>query len=238
MFVENHLDEFKKIPFQEQKPFGNPKKFATLVLSDLDTPKLGEKKLHRSALKTYCANSKNTTLQCCLSISDWGGMRPLHGRNFFKKENFKKYEPTLDQLRLSKNSRKEDYKKIYDLEMKHIGVAFFTKFLFFLRPESNAYILDQWTAKSINLLVDPSLARPIKLSGNWVVPANDADAYENFCEYIDLLAKEHVRDEGHIVKGHIVEQMLFSKGGHSKGEWRKYVIENYPKALSHRERVG
>jgi hypothetical protein len=97
-----------------------------------------------------------------------------------------------------------------------MGPAYFTKLIFFLRPDLNGYIMDQWLARSINLLFPQ--AGPIRLSNTVVTDRNTADDYERFCSHV-----EHVARELGITPAE-AEERMFSNGGRSKGRWRQYVI--------------
>ena len=80
--------------------------------------------------------------------------------------------------------------------------------------------MDQWVAKSINLLTGKHL---VKLTANnWVNDKNDSNTYEIFCQHIDNLAQ--------ILEcsGFEAEKRIFSVG-RKKGQWRNYLIKNYNK---------
>ena len=71
--------------------------------------------------------------------------------------------------------------------VKGLGPAFMTKLLYFFSPLPNNYIMDQWTAKSVNLL-----------TGNWVVRMtpggsvhnqNKCGNYQAYCDELDSMAK-------------------------------------------------
>ena len=77
--------------------------------------------------------------------------------------------------------------------------------------------MDQWTAKSVNLIFSPS----IKLSKyGQVMDSNLSAVYEDFCLKIEELAV--------ILKTTPInaEEIIFSHGGKIKGEWREYIIKN------------
>jgi hypothetical protein len=80
--------------------------------------------------------------------------------------------------------------------------------------------MDQWTAKSVNLLCNKEI---IKLTtAGFVDPLkNDLAVYRTFCEVVDQLSIDLK------MNGLDVEESMFSSGGKRKGQWRKVVIENW-----------
>ena len=99
-----------------------------------------------------------------------------------------------------------------------IGIGYFTKLICFLAPNLNGYIMDQWVAKSINLLTGEPI---VNLTGNnWVNDRNDSNTYEIFCQHIDNLA------ELLNCSGFEAEKQIFSVG-RGNGQWRNYLINNY-----------
>ena len=103
-----------------------------------------------------------------------------------------------------------------------IGPAYYTKLIFFCHPKHDGYIMDQWTARSANLLIDQSDNR-IRLNKSkyfqGVSDFNNQCVYEEFCCNVERLAKEC----GNPYPSEI-EEALFSKGGRNKLDWRRYVI--------------
>lgn len=158
------------------------------------------------------------TLSCeqsFIAISAWGSMRVSNGR--YAWEARKDWAPVLKSLEDCK-SRAEAYTKMKCLRaqgsLRGVGPAYFTKLIFFLRPDLNAYIMDQWTAKSINLLTNSHLVR---LLGSQVSDANSEDDYELFCNCIECLAEMIGR------KPDCTEERLFGY----KSIWREYVKAKY-----------
>jgi hypothetical protein len=79
--------------------------------------------------------------------------------------------------------------------------------------------MDQWTARSMNLLLGPpSLVKVIKGQGKvrYVSSKNDSDVYRRFCGAVNELARA-VEDTPERT-----EMRLFSQG-EGRGEWREYV---------------
>lgn len=101
-----------------------------------------------------------------------------------------------------------------------MGPAYFTKLICFLNPNLNGYIMDQWTAKSVNIICGKEI---VKLTPQGFVDSikNDTKVYRAFCEVIDQIAKEVN------MKGIDIEESMFSNGGRKKGGWRRFLIENW-----------
>jgi hypothetical protein len=106
--------------------------------------------------------------------------------------------------------------------IKGLGISFYTKLLYFFRPKPDAYILDQWTAKSARLLFNPC---PINLNGDLPDPATKPAQYEWFCAQLDNFAPI-VWPTIAGITGENAEVAIFDEGrGH--GEWRKYVVAHF-----------
>jgi hypothetical protein len=105
-----------------------------------------------------------------------------------------------------------------------MGPAYFTKLIFFLDPKHDGYIMDKWTATSVNLLWNPWL---IKLSAEYYVTDRNTEIeYEKFCQVIERIATELN------LSPVIVEERLFSSGGRKSHPWRRHV-KDYRATLRH-----
>lgn len=114
-------------------------------------------------------------------------------------------------------------------KMAGMRAAYFTKLIFFLAPHLDGYIMDQWTARSINLLYDRTshypLGQMIALDPGangaaYVASKNTGVEYDNFC-----LAVEDIALNLGIVPSD-AEECLMSNGsnkGRPPGAWRTYV---------------
>ena len=114
--------------------------------------------------------------------------------------------------------------------MKGIGPAYYTKLIFFFGDQSGL-IMDQWTARSTNLLLGKTL---IKLVGNVVSDTNSEQVYGEYLHFVAEL-KNHLGINS-LAKA---EELIFScphkhravkkrLGKHhgACSAWRKYVAEN------------
>jgi hypothetical protein len=240
MFIRKHLEIFKstidryfELP-EEQRWAGG---YTTISLSDylqrkclnlenLDIlPLLSTTKFDRVQLiERAKATSGISNFEVVLDIFAWGGINRKHA--FWALENFKSWEYIIKELRQGLSSI-EAYDEFYHLRKKSlrgIGPAYYTKLIFFCQPKHDGYIMDQWTARSVNLLLDQS-NDPIRLNKSkyfqGVSDYNDKCVYKKFCCSVEGLAKECGHDDPKKI-----EEALFSKGGHKKLDWRKYVIQN------------
>ena len=156
------------------------------------------------------------------AILSWGGMNREHASSLFTQTE---WLDLVGDIRRGKiENREEAYAKFYILKKQNkltgMGPAYYTKLVCFLNPNMSGYIMDQWTAKSVNLLCNKEI---VKLtSAGFVDPLkNDVTVYQTFCEVIDQLSSDLK------MIGLDVEESMFSSGGKRKGQWRKVVIENW-----------
>ena len=181
------------------------------------------KALDRNALSEFILNNEDQTLACVLSILAWGGMHINNGALLLNTRN--DWLPLCNAIRHGEHTREEAYRNFMQLrnagQLRGMGPAYFTKLIYFLHPNHDGYIMDQWTASSINMLCDEAF---IDLSpGYYVTDNNTPETYERYCNTIenlsDLLG----------ICPNIVEERLFSsgrQGGNPRHYWRQYVIDN------------
>jgi hypothetical protein len=184
-----------------------------------------QKPLSRADIFSLCENKMITDLEISLIIFAWGRMRRSNAR--FVLDSSTLWLPIVKDIRSGALTRKAAYKKFFDLRkanlIKGMGPAYYTKLIFFLmqKKENSGYIMDQWIARSINLLYEKEVINLIKTTGSLqVADNNDELVYENFCKLLEKIAKESN------VKPDLMEEILFSGGGRKKGDWRKYVLLN------------
>lgn len=194
---------------------------------------LPEDKHDRVTLRSFCADARNTPEACFAAVMAWGGMKYGHGRNVWPLQN--SWSDIVAQLRKGNLSRVESYEVFRRFRSDNprcgMGPAYFTKLIFFCRPDSDGYIMDQWTSLGVNLLfsvrekpvVDMTTTVYKRARTDTVSDRNTSDNYETFCQCIDYLA---VRLG--VEKPEEVERWLFSRGGRSPAPWRRYVKEQRP----------
>lgn len=202
-----------------------PAHFAAIIGAGQDAPGLPTSQMTRRGVATFCSNRNHTALSCFLVVMAWGAMRHDHGRAAF--EAHAEWEQGVNELRTIRHTRRQAYDRLQELraanQLPGVGPAYFTKLIhFFLK--SDGYIMDQWTARSINLLagkpVVPLIRAVHRRTGKVAVAvAQDVggEVYETFCALVDELAEKLK------LTGEETERLLFSHGGWVPGRWRTYV---------------
>ena len=243
MFIQKHLEIFKSTVdkyfdlLEEQRWAGG---YATSSLVDyLENKCLNFENLNMSfspsklkfnraqLIERAKADSGISDLEVVLDIFAWGGINRKHA--CLALQSFNRWEDIISKLRNMEYSSIKGYDKFYKLknkkELSGIGPAYYTKLIFFCHPKHDGYIMDQWTARSVNLLLDQSHDR-IRLNKSkyfqGVSDHNDQCVYKKFCFNIKRLAEE-CSYQDHPSK---IEEALFSKGGRNKLDWRRYVIKH------------
>ena len=243
MFVQKHLEIFKStvdkyFELSEEKRWAGG--YATISLvSYLEKQCLnfdnfnmslspGQLKFNRGQLISRAkAESGISDLEIVLDIFAWGGINRKHA--CLALQSFNSWKQIISKLRNKEYSSIQGYEEFYKLrnnkELSGIGPAYYTKLIFFCHPKHDGYIMDQWTARSVNLLLDKSDDR-IRLNKSkyfqGVSDYNDQIIYKNFCCSVKRLAEE-CGYQDHPSK---IEEALFSKGGRDKLDWRQHVIKH------------
>lgn len=201
----------------------NSLKWSEYVMGkEYDIPQFFNKKFDRNEVWDYCGDNTNSDLDTLLVVLSWGGMDRKHAKSLLNNP-----DPVLEIVRRLRSkkfeSRKEAFDYIQDKRKQGLlpgmGIGYFTKLICFLQPSLKGYIMDQWLAKSVNLLLGSPLIHIA--SKTWVSDQNTPAIYEDFCTYIDGLASEIGKS------GFETEEFLFSIGGRKKGMWRGYVVQHY-----------
>lgn len=212
--------EITKLPPDDVQWRGySPREWAQTVTGEL-YQKLPNESHTRRQLHRFIQGGDLSEREIYLAVMAWGRQKPHNGRLGWA--GIDRIVPILRELRQEKICRLEGYSQFHnvttssDHTVKGIGPAFYTKLLFFVPPHSPGYILDQWTAKSMQLLIEREGSAPfIKLTkGGYVAKSNDVDVYENFCHFIEAIAARYGLDEGD------AEELIFSRSGQ---DWRSHV---------------
>lgn len=211
------------------------------------------KSISVDGLQNYCKSEK-CYIKKIIAIFAWGGMNEKHfitcmsGRKVIKCKDQNKYIIDQGAKKISSNykdlvillksiqrtdlSRKEIFKSFKQLNLSSCKIAYFTKLMFFLAPKENwCFILDQWTGRSVNLLLDSneSLIKMNYIKKNnkqYVNDRNTEETYGMFCNIIEDLSLRISSDLKINFQPHQVEQLLFSRPNPNKLSWRKYVEQN------------
>ena len=221
--VNTHLQYLKKLKHSDQNPVGNNVlKFGNRVQDIFRFSSVHDHKIDRCKLTKICKDINVSEIEKVISVFSWGGMRYDHARQIFKKWNV--LQPIIIKIKNSVYcNRSEIFQEFQNIRktksLPFLGIAFYTKLICFINPNYNGYILDQWTAKSINLLLRKPIIDITK--NGWVTDKNSSEDYEKYCLLIEKLSKEL---ELNPIK---TEEVLFSFGGRNPGYWREYVKKNY-----------
>ena len=215
-----HLRVLKSIEPLRQGLWGyNAYKWSSNFISCPD-PRL-DQRFDRSSLREFCRANRREPLMASWAILAWGKMNPQFGRSLYQFRQA--WLPTVKNIIAGDLTRKEAFDAFHSLrkanKLPGMGPAYFSKLITFLNPELHAYIFDQWTGKSVQLLSkDPQI---VLTKDGYVSDLNTGDEYEWFCQFIETLAAElgHSANE--------VGEMLFSKGGRNRAAWRAYVLDHF-----------
>jgi hypothetical protein len=180
-------------------------------------------KIDRTVLKNYLVQDNIDNKSALIAIMAWGNRNIKNAKFMFDNGQNESY--ILHLVNLIRNGAFDTRKGAFEYflsekknkKYKGLGISYFTKILWFLKPELKGYILDQFTAKSMNLISD----NKVKLvSQHYLSPYITAECYEQYCSDIDNIA-EIINESSEIV-----EEKLF---GGDYPDWRKFVNDNYKK---------
>lgn len=233
-FDKQHLSRLKAFSHDRQIWVGqNLRSYAGDVLEkyrDCDESLLMDRQASRNDIFRLAQDSSVSARICSVAIFGWGGMRRNHARDCLKLAQ--SWISIVEDIKLNKLSRTEAYSSFLSLRLRKslpgMGPAFFTKLIYFFGEQSSSrgYIMDQWTARSANLLLGRQFIHLVKNKKNQarVSDKNSKYVYEEFCQFIEALASELNSSTD------AVEEMIFSSGNigrkQTRGAWREYVLEH------------
>lgn len=237
MSQKHHIEYFRKhFDLQEDAWSGsNVESWSNWVLQRLPSKIilnkgfLPSKTVSRNDLYAMSINSSIDDLVLVLSILSWGGMHRRHAVSALT--NWNQWRHIIEKLREGSCNRVSAYRLFSDSRhiglLKGMGPAYFTKLIYFCSPDHDGYIMDQWTARSSNLLgLSPAIkmyvvknARGSKFMG--VSDKNTPEVYETYCRFVENLGDKYFPTHNYSA----VEEAMFSQG-RGKGLWRSYVIQN------------
>ena len=232
-YREPHFGELRITQFIQQGVFGRaPAAWVeTMGIQDVpDQDALPRERLTRHRVREICRDEQKHVLYGYACAMAWG-LQGIGRTIRYAQEAWNMHrhdlEEKLERLRNNNLTRQEAYRLFIDENAIHgLGPAYFTKLLYFFSPNEIHYIMDQWVAKSIDLLTGEWVVR---IYGDAVSPYNQPGNYQAYCEEIDYLA-DHLN-----CNGAEMEERLFSRGGRNPGHWRQYVREQWEgKKPSHR----
>jgi hypothetical protein len=199
----------------------NALNWARYIDSNIDSHLLDNKTTRVELLNPEFCGQLND-IELAFAILSWGGMNRKHGATLFQNNEWIEIVNLIRNYKIE--NRIDAYEAFYSLringKLPGMGPAYFTKLICFINPKLNGYIMDQWTAKSVNLLSGRNV---VSLSRTGYVDSlkNVKEVYQEFCTVIDSLAFSLG------MNGIDVEESMFSSGGKKKGAWRKAVIEKW-----------
>ena len=233
MFIHKHLEVLKESAVPTENWAGykvrqyveslRPQLEENHLLNSVDFDSFPRNEMNRQEVFKFVWDESNSSLSCALSIFAWGAMRRSNARHVIY--HSKNWLPVIQRLRdmaLTRDAAYEMFAELRTRGVKGMGPAYFTKLIYFMgRSEtSRGYIMDQWTARSINLLCGIDLIHLSKFpSFQYVNDKNTGGIYEKFCASVEQLA-QHLG-----VKPDEAELLIFSEG-RSRGAWRSHVKKN------------
>ena len=230
-----HLENFKRCHPKppKQRAIGRP---AQSYLNEINRVcgtslvwpgNFNQGKLDRADVHKICRDHTIDPLVVYAAIMAWGSR---DFSNFWKtlEQPFRgRLIKLIEDLRTSSRSRSADFAYAQNAAagIDGLGISYFTKLLFFLRPANDAYILDQFTAKSSLLLFEDC---PIRIQQKMPHPRTTADDYEWFCQQIEKLA-ENLGPKTNW-PGDVVESAMFDSRW---GVWRAYLKVHFARTAGY-----
>ncbi|MCW3782902.1 hypothetical protein [Defluviimonas salinarum] len=221
-FVLAHLKAFRARAAIGAWTAQAPEAWATSVGIPALSPSFSSKTMTRAVLKSASTDESVSDRDLLWGVLAWGKMRRDAARRLAKNEAA--WTEVVNRLRNGGLTRAESYRLCSDAVARMpaggIGPAYYTKLIFFANPRHDGYIMDQWTSRSVNLLVsgDPVVRMRTKTH---VDPRNDDLVFETYCQIVEDLSGKLTGKTAEET-----EQCLFSEGGRNRQPWRDYVMSH------------
>lgn len=221
VFSAEHLEAFQTMAmvgkWKEQEPAAWVESVGIPALSST----FSQQTMTREFLKQSSSDKRVTDRDLLWGILSWGKMRRDAARRLEKYED--SWIKVIRSLRSENLTRMDSYSLCAETVAENpsggIGPAYYTKLIFFANPRHDGYIMDQWTSRSVNLLVSGYPIVAMRTS-NHVSPQNSAETYETYCRIVETLSTLLIDKNPEET-----ELCLFSTGGRSLASWRRYVME-------------
>jgi len=222
VFSAEHLEAFQTMAkvgeWKEQEPAAWVESVGIPALSTV----FSQQKMTRSFLKQSSSDKRITDRDMLWGILSWGKMRRDAARRLAEHEET--WIKVIKSLRGENLTRLDSYglcaETVAGNPSGGIGPAYYTKLIFFANPRHDGYIMDQWTSRSVNLLIEGAPVVNMRTI-NHVNPQNSERVYEEFCQIVEELSQYLINKNAEET-----ELCLFSTGGKSPASWRRYVMQN------------
>ena len=195
--------------------------------------------INRQEVQNVCGNPNTNVLYAYVCAMAWGGQNNRFanlGNPGHKTLAWKHRQLIAQKLEALRNGGL-NHSQAYDLfsgenSVPGLGPAFFTKLIYFFSPRppegsTGFYIMDQWTAKSVNFLTQQWVVQLARTRNTSPGQNNRCGNYEAFCREVEHIAAALELNGPNA--GDQVEQRLMSKGGHHPQPWRYHVRTNWPR---------
>jgi len=239
---KNHWDQFlvRARAIVPQGPIGvPPSAWVTRCLGgETDVPNgLSKERLTRKQVEDICRDRDVNPLVGYICAMAWGGQRNLPRGEYLgsaveawrqRDEIYGKCEELRDCV---------DASSAYSIfgdgnSIRGLGPAYFSKLISFFVSGDKFFIMDQWTARSVNLLLKSPVVDLLFQNSKSgarknaaVSNKNDGPTYERFCSAIEFISIEYKEATGEYISPRDLEIKLFDTGGKSPGPWRSYLRE-------------
>jgi len=229
-----HFYAFAASPYVPQGAVGHPPKSWVEDFNLKNVPNkaiLPVIQLDRQAVKAICQNPNYPVLFGYVCVMAWGLQLKYNAKSVWKSRIA--IAKKLTSLRSDKLDRATAYNLFCgENAVNGLGPAYFTKLLYFFRPTPDFYIMDQWTGKSVNLLIKKPIVKMSSGKNKIVANTNTGEDYQKFCEVVDSLAWQLGNT------GEQIEERLFSRAGRPPAQWREYVNKHFPRNHKEGNRVA
>lgn len=227
-FHEQRLRQFLAIPFEHQT-FAYAKApqnwVRSMALEGVDFADiLPAAAQSREDVRRLCRNEDFPLMYRYICVMAWGNQGAGKSRKHAQRAwgARERLTPILAAIAAGACNRAEAYALFCGVgAVAGLGPSYFTKLIYFFWPDERCYIMDQWTAKSINYLYGEKL---VPMTGSYVATSTDGKHYERYCQAVELLAG--LTDVRERLSGSQTEMRLFCRGGRSPGPWRKIIREH------------
>ena len=221
----------------------NPKDWFAAIKTNFNLPNLPDRSFNRHELmreiNSYKARRNNLSdseiRHLIVMVLAWGSMRIVPKVAMRAMATIGEYEDICRDLLQDKElSPMAAYERFFVAHnagrMQGIGPSYYTKLIYFLGHQDTA-IMDQWTAKTVNLLSNKKI---VKVANNTAVSQkNNAGDYRNYLDFLSQLKTEFnmrsLSETGQLIYScsHKRRNLPVGKQDYKIfSAWRKYIVDN------------